>query len=484
MKLGYLMLLFVALIVMVSCAAPTPTPAPEPSPPSAGSSVRGEPTAPSETPPSEGEVEEEIEEEVVQAELLSYREFLPREIADLPEDFYPAGLTREKILKRLPEAVKKTGDLAKFSKEEIWSGVILVTGDIRAENLIIEPGTIVFIEANKDDQGWGEKNTLDPVNPHHFLGEDYSQNHIRISINERLTAKGTPDRPIIFTSTAEDPGPADWDHLEINKGVLEYVLVESCWGVSLDSSDATVSHSVIRNVLQQGLMFGRWEESGIYGSGPVSPTIKYNYIYNYGHQAIQSFFSDPYIAHNIFIQKNTNDPELYDYIMQGENGALMIFGDKARVEHNFLSCGYNPELENEDPWSCGPVGCACFGVSIAEATTPEIKFNTIVGSMGGIELLGGLPVVNYNNIHDNKEENLKILSEYSEPGRGDIPLAYGEIINFKNNWWGTPDRDEVMDKIGIHPEGVEGIEIDIDPISTSEIANAGPDWSEFEWLYK
>ena len=53
MKLGYLMLLFVALIVMVSCTVPTPVTSPEPSPPSAESTIKSEPAIPAPAPPKD-----------------------------------------------------------------------------------------------------------------------------------------------------------------------------------------------------------------------------------------------------------------------------------------------------------------------------------------------------------------------------------------------------------------------------------------------
>ena len=38
----------------------------------------------------------------------SYMDYLPEVIASLPEDFYPAGHTRDDLLKVLPQAVEKT----------------------------------------------------------------------------------------------------------------------------------------------------------------------------------------------------------------------------------------------------------------------------------------------------------------------------------------------------------------------------------------
>jgi len=128
----------------------------------------------------------------------SYMDYLPEVITSLPEDFYPAGHTRDDLLKVLPQAVEKTG----FLQNETWSGVILGTGDTKIEYLTIEPGTIILVEENQNDQMGGGESTVDPVNPHEFLGADYAMTHTSIQVIERLTAKGTPENPLIFTSTA------------------------------------------------------------------------------------------------------------------------------------------------------------------------------------------------------------------------------------------------------------------------------------------
>ena len=399
----------------------------------------------------------------------SYIGYLPEVIASLPEDFYPAGLTRDDILEMLPHAVEKTGVL----QNESWSGVILVTGDTKIEYLTIEPGTVILVAENQDDQRGGEEGTVDPVNPHEFLGADYAMTHTSIQVIERLTAKGTPENPIIFTSTAREPWLADWDHLIFRSGVLEYAFVEHCWGVAVDSSEVSVSHCVIRNVLQQGLMFGHWPEAGIHGEGSLSPNVTYNFMYNVGHMAVQSFFSDPIIAHNVFIQKHTGDPELYAYLSEGENGALDIHGGNGTITHNFLSSGYTPDFEEKRPFGGSP------GIVITEATAPELSHNTITGNLIGIEVQGGMPVINDNDIHGNIEGNFGIRSVYAEPGRENTLVAYDRPLDCTGNWWGTSEMREIMAGMRIE----EGIEIEIDPVSQSEVPGNGPDWGEFEWLY-
>jgi parallel beta-helix repeat protein len=398
--------------------------------------------------------------------LADYKDFLPEEIAGLTKDFYPAGLSRKQILAKLPEAVPRTGRIG----NDTWSDVILVTGDLEAENLVIEPGTFVFVEAGKDDQKSGAEMGTDPVNPHEFLGEDYQKTHISIRVRGELNAKGNPDKPIIFTSTSETPSLSDWDHLEFEKGVLEYAVVENLWGISIRSSDAKISHCVIRNLLQQGIMFGTLPYAGIYGEA-VSPEITYNYIYNFGHMAVQSFFSEPHISNNIFIQKLTEDPEMIEYLGKGENGGLDIHGGNGTIERNFLSCG---NLSSSERANLG-----CPGIGITEASYPIIKFNTMTGNKWGIELQGGLPAINNNNILGNEQGHAVVRTIYSEPGRESQGVAYTEPLDFRHNWWGTNNTERVTSKMDISLN----IQREIEPIATAEIPEAFPDWSEFGWLW-
>ena len=396
-----------------------------------------------------------------------FKNLLPPDIANLDEDFYPLSLSREEILTKRLNATEKSG----YLEDEVWSGVILVTGDIEVRNLEIKPGTIVLIEANSDDQGQGDINTNDPMNPHEFLGEDYSKTHIMIRVNMRLDARGTPEKPIIFTSTADEPWLADWERLVFKEGVMEYTFLEYCYGMSIVSSDTTISHCVIRNVLGQGVMFGRWEESGIHGEKAVSPTIICNYMYNFGHMAVQSFFANPTISNNIFIQKNTDDQDLYNYLSEGENGALDIHGGNGTITNNFLSSGQSTHLGNRPKHGSS-------GICISEATQPIIQYNTIIDNINGVEIQGGFPIINNNNIHHNEDNNLVVRTIYSEPGRINMVFQYDEPFNLKDNWWGVTTNSAVRNKLNL----ALGLKIELGDIAQKEISDSHPDWDEFGWL--
>ena len=398
---------------------------------------------------------------------------LPKEIANLNEKFYPSDLTREEILAKLPEAVQKTGEI---NANETWSGVIHITGDLHMKegvSLTIEPGTIVFIASHSDDQHGGEVCEVDPINPHEFFGADYKLSHTSVTIDGSLHAVGTPNNPIIITSDNAEPTLWDWDHLSIRNGTLRYTLIEYGWGVCVTSSSVEISHCVIRKMLQQGLLvspgYGITEE--------ISPNITYNFIYDVGHGPVQAFSSKPYIANNIFIQIKTVDENLSNYLLKGENPGLDVggisvgqyLGGSATIENNYISGAHNPAWE-EGLLIGGGIG-ACMTIN----SNSTIRNNVITGGDLAFEIFGGAPEINYNCIGNALEAFMWIHSEYQD--------FFLSPIDASNNWWGTKDESVIRESIRIMGGG-EVPEINFVPFATLPIPNAGPDWREFEWLYK
>ena len=145
-----------------------------------------------------------METEVVPDFIKEFILLFPPKLA---KDFYPNGLTREKLLERLSEAIQKTGVI---DHDEVWEGVIKITGDLSILpdiTVIIKPGTIVFISARSDDQsgasGSAPQDLYNPKDP--VKTEDYARNRVSIMIKGSLVAKGTEELPMIITSDTKDP---------------------------------------------------------------------------------------------------------------------------------------------------------------------------------------------------------------------------------------------------------------------------------------
>ncbi len=111
----------------------------------------------------------------------------------------------------------------------IWSGKITITGDTEIiGNLTVLPGTIVKFVVG-DDQRRGdevEKDGFNDDDPTRL--KSYTTTHSGLFVFRKLTAQGTEDKKITFTSNAEQPYLADWEAIvwQGDGSVIDNVIVE------------------------------------------------------------------------------------------------------------------------------------------------------------------------------------------------------------------------------------------------------------------
>jgi len=114
-----------------------------------------------------------------------------------------------------------------------WSGEVRVDGRVivtRTGSLTIAPGTrVVFVPRDADGDGIGDGELL---------------------VEGSLTARGTREKPILFTSGSESPQPADWKFLYLDfarHGELAHVISEYAYsGVQVHFCKATIRDSEFR----------------------------------------------------------------------------------------------------------------------------------------------------------------------------------------------------------------------------------------------
>jgi hypothetical protein len=266
----------------------------------------------------------------------------------------------------------------RFFDDQIWKGEIHVIGDVVIEGgatLTIEPGTIIYIDADNDVENlidyepWlasGLNLTNSEVDGV-VVGEPFrdERNKITIQIFGTLNAIGLPDEPIVFTSDSPQPGPFDWNLMQIWNGVLKHSIVE--FHRIVDICNTVVSFSTIRNSGEQGI--------GTAGSD-CSAVIEYSNLSYAGHELLY-ILGSPIIRWNILgpspagnngvgtggigIIVKIGSPEIYDNVISGTHLGIVLHPNavNAVVENNlylhnttdFVSCAEHqsdeyPECQN------------------------------------------------------------------------------------------------------------------------------------------
>jgi len=125
---------------------------------------------------------------------------------------------------------------AVISDEAVWSGEVRITGVTvvkKGGKLTILPGTrIVFMPLDRDGDAIGDSELL---------------------IEGSLIAKGTAQAPILFTSGADTPQPADWKFLYLDfcqQGEIEHIISEYAYsGIQVHFCKASVKNSIFRHNL-------------------------------------------------------------------------------------------------------------------------------------------------------------------------------------------------------------------------------------------
>ena len=128
--------------------------------------------------------------------------------------------------------VRQVGDLV-ISDLQIWSGDIRISGVVQVTSegrLILQPGTrLFFVRMDRDEDGIGDAELL---------------------VEGEFEAQGTADQPILLTSAAAHPQPADWKFLYFDyarKVKINYLISEYAYsGVQIHFCRAQIRHSEFR----------------------------------------------------------------------------------------------------------------------------------------------------------------------------------------------------------------------------------------------
>lgn len=287
-----------------------------------------------------------------------------------------------------------------LTADTTWNGTLVLAGDVYVPEgitLTVEPGTQVKFRRIDEIS---DQNMFVPDSPYYPQAE--------LIVRGRLIAKGTKEKPIVFTSVEMDARAADWgaiNFLGSDGNVIEYAKILCAYnGIHAHGSTVTVTNSeFVKNGV--GISFKSEEETpGVPWFGKRSQLT---------------------ITGNLFANNK---------------GGIGFRNSDAEISHN--------EIRDNK----------FFGLWPKEDLNVVVSHNEITGNRKGIYLYQAQGVrFEYNNIYDNKDYDISVAEAQDFP------------VDARNNWFGTQNRKEIDEHIFDHADDPEVAEITIEPFLTDKV---------------
>jgi hypothetical protein len=191
-----------------------------------------------------------------------------------------------------------------IDSDETWSGEVHVSGDItltEGVTLTIEPGTMVYLASNSDDQQNGREHFDEYISEHDdpVGSAEWDQNAITIDGRGGvLHVVGTADEPIVFQPEGSSTSSAQWDGIYIERGTIQYAKVLYAGRTAIQplgnlGEEIEIAHNEVR--------YFHW--AGI-DSHTQNVWIHHNIVEGGGHQAITAA-SGNVVEHNIVLNSQS-----------------------------------------------------------------------------------------------------------------------------------------------------------------------------------
>ena len=249
------------------------------------------------------------------------------------------------------ELGEKELGLYNILEDTVWQGRLRITGDVFVKEgvtLTIMPGTVIRFDSIAPKlEADGGRNMLGLDAPYFPQAE--------LIVRGRLIAVGTPDQPIVFTSSDKAAMPGAWGAVSLlgsNGNIIEFCRFYYAYnGIHNHSSTAVV----INNVFSQN-----------------GTAISFN----------KEGFEHPCW---MFIEHNT------------------ITGNKSGISarNSIVNIAFNNISDNE-----------FYGIWVKNGNDARIAYNDITRNGKGIYLFKAEPTkISYNNIYDNVEYNIALAEE-------------------------------------------------------------------------
>ncbi len=239
----------------------------------------------------------------------------------------------------VPAEVSNTTRSGTYVGSQVWSGQILVTGDtLILGKLIVLPGTIVRFAVQDDTRG-GDETPPDGYNdrdPTRLLL--YAQTHSELDVLGTLTAVGTREKNIVFTSASSTPALADWVGISPlgDESRIEYARIEwSRHGIGLGTK--RTPHTIFKNNI---LTHTLWGPLSLGSSGAQAYD---NEIFDCGHEGIDVQGGNPIIRGNYVhdchagIVVLSGSPRIENNSLVNVGDGIAIIGGNPFLEHNRIT---------------------------------------------------------------------------------------------------------------------------------------------------
>lgn len=297
----------------------------------------------------------------------------------------------------------------KFGKETIakdttWDGEIEITGDVLVPpgvTLSIAPGTTVRF---KKIGAESDRNLFGLDSPYYPQAE--------IIVTGRLIARGTVERPILFTSAELKPQPADWAALNFlgsEGNVVENCRVEFAYnGVHAHGAQVLIKNNTFAKNVVAISVKKEEEAKGTPGFGiPADITVTGNLI-------------------------------------EDNKGGINVRSSRAVISRNTIR-------DNK-----------FFGIWIKEQSRGEISRNEITANQKGIFFYKAEGMtITANNIYANLDYNLAVADEQ------------GKDIQATGNWFGTADRVKIDELIFDGKADSTVARVVVQPFLSERVKDAG-----------
>jgi|GEM_PF-7076536 len=297
-----------------------------------------------------------------------------------------------------------------ISQDETWRGEIHITGDIHMANsaiLTIEPGTVVYLASNSDDQHMGMDCIDDYILEHNdpVGSAEWDQNAILIDgRNGSINAVGTAGQPITFLPEGDSTTPGQWYGIFLERGSLQHSRVLYAGRTAVQvvpySDGVVIAYNEIR--------YSHWQGIADFGQ---NTWIHHNIIEGGGHQALNSSLNS-LVEHNIAMnaqtcmavdEKGTIRNNLF---IDCARGIRVAFGEDMKVINNTVAWVNGPP----DGWyyqgtMIYPAFEVTHGISIVRSFPGTVILNNIIYGpyQYAIELTnepGERSVIDYNMMWD------------------------------------------------------------------------------------